>query len=235
MLDLLSAASTATQAAPSSPVDFMSLLSAANRRRFLQGSTRATYRAGTIAHQPLNPPKAFLIESGLARAFWTIPDGRQTTVGILRPKELSGASAINGQPLSTYMQVITDATLTTLDMDTVTNLALTELEVSVALGKHLAMRVRDADRLVAVRSLGNIRERVAYDLLDRAAQSQLVVGRLEVMATQEDLADSIGSSREVVSRALKDLRMEGIVETAPGLIRVLVPGRLGAIVRAFVI
>jgi CRP-like cAMP-binding protein len=62
-----------------------------------------------------------------------------------------------------------------------------------------------------------------------------VVGRLEVRATQADLADSIGSSREVMSRALRDLREEGIVETAPGVIRVVNPADLAAIVRAFVI
>jgi CRP-like cAMP-binding protein len=83
--------------------------------------------------------------------------------------------------------------------------------------------------------LGNIRERVAYDLLDRACQSQLVVGRLECQATHSDLANSIGSSREVVSRALRDLRGAGIVETAPGLVRVVQPTRLAAIVRGFVI
>jgi CRP-like cAMP-binding protein len=83
--------------------------------------------------------------------------------------------------------------------------------------------------------LGTIQERVAYDLLDRACQSQLVVGRLEVRATHSDLADSIGSSREVVSRTVRDLRAAGIVETAPGMVRVIEPIRLSAIVRGFVI
>jgi CRP/FNR family transcriptional regulator len=177
----------------------------------------------------------YLVESGLARAFWSIPDGRQTTLAVVRPKELVGATASIGYSPWIFMQLITDSTLVTLDSDVMRTLAATELEVSSAVAVHLAMRIRDAYRLIAVRSLGNIRERVAYDLLDRAAQSQLVVGRLEVMATQADLADSIGSSREVMSRALRDLRAEGIVETAPGLIRVLDPERLAAIVRAFVI
>jgi DNA-binding IscR family transcriptional regulator len=55
------------------------------------------------------------------------------------------------------------------------------------------------------------------------------------VATHADLAASIGSSREVVSRTLNSLRTERIIETAPGLIRVLDPIRLEAIVRAFVI
>jgi CRP-like cAMP-binding protein len=220
---------------PSTTVDFLSLLSDTIRRRLLHGSTRVVQPPGTIALRPMGPSMTYLVESGLGRAFWSLPDGRQTTVAIVRPKELVGATVSLGHAPWLFMQTITESTLVTLDTEVVRTLAATELEMSAAISLDLAMRIRDAYRLIAVRSLGNIRERVAYDLLDRAAQSQLVVGRLEVTATQADLADSIGSSREVMSRALKDLRAEGIVETAPGLIRVLYPERLAAIVRAFVI
>jgi CRP/FNR family cyclic AMP-dependent transcriptional regulator len=222
-------------AAPSASIDFMSLLSIANRRRLLEGSKRTVHPAGTIALRPRGPSTSYLIESGLARAFWSLPDGRQTTIAIVRPKELVGATSTVGWATWIFMQLITESTLTVLDPGVLRKLAASELEVSAAVSMHLAMRIRDAYRLIAVRTLGNIRERMAYDLLDRAAQSQLVVGRLEVMATQADLADSIGSSREVMSRALRDLRAEGILETAPGVIRVLDPARLAAVVRAFVI
>jgi CRP-like cAMP-binding protein len=97
----------------------------------------------------------------------------------------------------------------------------------------LAVRLRQGSRLIAIRTLGNIRERLAYDLLERATRSQLVVGRLDVIATHGELADSIGSSREVVGRALSGLRAAGIVETTPGLVRVIEPLRLAGIVREF--
>ncbi len=225
----------ASEIPPSNAVDFLSLLSATNRRRILQGSMRVVHPAGTIAARPSGPAMSYVIESGLARAFWSLPDGRQTTIAIVRPHELVGSTTAVGWVPGIFMQLITESTLLTLDTLEFRKLASTEVEVASAISKHLATRIRDAYRLIAVRSLGNIRERVAYDLLDRAAQSQLVVGRLEVIATQADLADSIGSSREVMSRALRDMRAEGIVETAPGLIRVLAPERLAAIVRAFVI
>ena len=92
-----------------------------------------------------------------------------------------------------------------------------------------------AFRLVAVRSLGSIRERVAYDLLERACQSQLVVGRLGIAAKHADLADSVGTSREGVSRSLRDLRDAGIVEPSPGMVTLLDPVRLSGIVRGYVL
>jgi CRP/FNR family transcriptional regulator, cyclic AMP receptor protein len=220
---------------PSAAVDFLSLLSPANRHRILDGSTRVVYSAGTVAAHPASQPLAFLIVDGLARLYWNVPDGRQATIAIVRPKELAGGLVALGAAPWVFMQVITESTVAILDVAILRELAATELDVSAAIGAHLAMRVRDAYRLIAVRSLGNIRERVAYDLLDRAAHSQLVIGRLEVHATQADLADSIGSSREVMSRALRDLRLDGIVETAPGVVRVVNPAGLAAIVRAFVI
>jgi CRP-like cAMP-binding protein len=89
--------------------------------------------------------------------------------------------------------------------------------------------------MIAVRSLGHIPERLAFDLLARACRSQLATGKLEAHATHNDLAGSIATSREVVSRGLRDLRSAGIVETASGLTRVPDPDRLAEIVRTFVI
>jgi CRP-like cAMP-binding protein len=130
-------------------------------------------------------------------------------------------------------QVVVETTLTTLDMENIRNLVSTEIEVLAALATQLSARLRNGTRLIAIRTLGNIRERLAYDLLERATRSQLVVGRLDVSATHTELADSIGTSREVVGRALSALRFEGIVETMPGLVRVRDPIRLASIVRDF--
>jgi len=220
--------------AQESTLDFLALLSPSNRRRLLEGSTRVVYPAGTIVIEPDGPPVALVIERGLARCYWSVPDGRQATIAFLHPTELVCPSFV-GRYSCAFMQAITETTVTILDPETLKELAATELDVATALSAHLAMRVRNAHRLIAVRSLGSIRERVAYDLLERASQSQLIVGRLEVKATQADIADSIGSSREVISRALTSLRARGIVETAPGVIRILAPTFLASIISTFVI
>jgi CRP-like cAMP-binding protein len=216
-------------------VDFLSLLSDANRRRLLEGSTKTVFPAGTIAYHPEGPPTSFLLEHGLVRGYCSVPDGRQATVTFFHAHDLVGVTTIISHAPRLYAQAVVDSTMATLDVGTVRELAMTEIEVAVAISTHLAARIRNAFQLIAVRSLGNIRERVAYDLLDRACRFQLESGRLEARATHADLADSIGSSREVVSRALRDLRVAKIVETAPGMVRVIDPMRLSAIVRAFVI
>jgi CRP-like cAMP-binding protein len=214
-------------------VDFLALLSEVNRRRLLEGSTREVYPAGALVIDPDSPPKVFLIERGLVRAYTTVPDGRQATVGFVHSKELVGTTTIVSHAPRLLAQVVAESTLRTLDLENVRSLASTENEVLAAVATALAARLRNATRLIAIRSLGNIRERLAYDLLERAARTQLVVGRLDVSAKHAELADSIGSSREVVGRALSGLRAEGIVETAPGLVRVIDPMSLAGMVRAF--
>jgi CRP-like cAMP-binding protein len=216
-------------------VDFLSLLSDVNRRRFLQNSTRTVYPAGAIAFHPESRPLAFMCDRGLVRAYWNVLDGRQATLAFAHAHELVGATTIASQAPRVFVQAVVESVLTTLDVETVRNLAKTEIEVVAAIATHLSARVSDAFGVIAVRSLGNMRERLSFDLLERACQSQLAVGRLEVRATHTELADSIGSAREVVSRTLSGLRAARIIETAPGLVRVLEPIRLAAIVRSFVI
>ncbi len=220
---------------PATATDFLSFLGPTNRARFLAGSTRSTFPAGTIVTSAESEPIAFLLECGLARAYWSLADGRQTTIAILRSRELVGATTLTGLSPTSFVQLLTESTLISLNLEAVRELAATELEVASAMSKVLAMRLLDAIQMVAVCSLGNIRQRVAYDLLNRASESEFFIGRLDVRATHEELADSVGSSREVMSRALRGLRMEGIVETAPGIVRVLDPTRLAAIVRPLVI
>jgi CRP/FNR family transcriptional regulator len=216
-------------------VDFLSLLSDANRRRVLEGSTKAEYPAGAIAYHPESPPRTFLLDHGLVRAYAGVPDGRQATIAFFHANELVGATAIVSRPPRIIIQVVIKSTITTLDLQKTRALASTENQVATAIATHLAAFARNAARVIAVRSLGDIRQRLAYDLLDRACQAQLEVGRLECRATHAELADSIGSAREVVGRTLSRLRDEGIVENAPGLVRVVDPLRLAGIVRAFTV
>jgi CRP-like cAMP-binding protein len=215
-------------------IHFLSLLSEANRRRVLEGSSKQVLAPGTTAFHPDGPDVSFVVDRGLARVFATVPDGRQATVTFVHENELAGGTAIASDPPNVQIQIVVESAVTMLDVERVRALAASENEVCAAIATHLAGRVRASFKLIAVRSLGNVKERVAWDLLDRACQSQLVVGRLEVNAKHADIADDIGSSREVVSRALGELRAAGIVQTTPRVVRVIQPLGLAAIVRGFV-
>lgn len=216
-------------------VDFLSLMSEANRRLVLERSTRTIYPAGTLLFREGDPARIVLLEHGLARVYRTVPDGRQATVAFLRSHELLGGAMVVTDPPWACGQCVTKSTVTDLDVRTVRRLATDEIQIMAAVATQLAAMVRNAHRLVALRSLGDVRQRLAYDLLERACQSQLAVGRLSAMVTQSELAASIGSSREVVSRAMKGFRGAKIIKTAPGEVTVVDPVRLADTVRAFLV
>jgi CRP/FNR family cyclic AMP-dependent transcriptional regulator len=73
-----------------------------------------------------------------------------------------------------------------------------------------------------------VRQRVAAHLLDLASDHQPPDGRLVALVSQQELADAVGSVREVVARVLRDLRVAGIVATAPDSVAILDPARLHA-------
>jgi CRP/FNR family transcriptional regulator, cyclic AMP receptor protein len=220
-------------------VDLLSLLSPAKQRKVLEGSKRVDYRAGAVAFGP-GAPRAFFLERGHARVYLSVRDGREATAAFIRPGNLMGArNVLRGtsstiESALTYVQAVIDSTFTVLDLENLRELAATDIEVLGAIAANLAERVHYDLRLVTVRTLGTVSERLAFDLFDRACKSQLVNGRLEAKATHEDLAHSIGSSREVVGRNLKDFRAAGIIETTPGMTRIQDPLRMAAIIRAFV-
>ena len=73
-----------------------------------------------------------------------------------------------------------------------------------------------------------MRQRVAAHLLDLASTQRHPHDRLVARVSQQDLADAVGSVREVVARVLRDFRVAGIVATAADTVVILDAARLHA-------
>ena len=74
----------------------------------------------------------------------------------------------------------------------------------------LAQRVREADRKIGTLALMDVYGRVASTLLELSVYSdgKLMVGE---KLSQQDLANMVGASREMVNRILKDLSDRGFI------------------------
>jgi CRP/FNR family transcriptional regulator len=201
-------------------VDFLSLLEEPKRRRVLAGSRHLTFPAGATAYAPDAPDYAAVIDHGLVRVYVGDGGGRQATAFYRHRGELLTVGLVRRPAINVYVQAVTDADLTTLDVKLLRTIIDRDLEVSQALLMNFSSLLAHATRIIAVRSLGDITVRLAFDLLDRACANQLLSGKLVVRASQQQMADSIGSVREVVARSLRKLRDDGIIATAPNLVRV---------------
>jgi CRP/FNR family transcriptional regulator len=87
-------------------------------------------------------------------------------------------------------------------------------------------RLYDVLEELAGNTFASVRQRVARHLLDLAASRPAASDQLTVSVSQQDLANSVGSVREVVARVLADLRTEHLVSTSPGRVEILDPVRM---------
>ena len=73
-----------------------------------------------------------------------------------------------------------------------------------------------------------VRQRVARHLLDLASDQATVQrgGELTALLTQQELAEAVGTVREVVVRVLRELREEGTIRTERDRIVVIDPASL---------
>jgi CRP-like cAMP-binding protein len=213
------------------PIGFLDHLNPADRELVLRGSSRISHRAGFVAYHGRQAPSvALVVESGLVRLFVQSEDGRQASISYLHPGDIYAAGEMF-PPGPAHVQALEDSLVLMLDSDNLFRRAVDKFAVAEAAIRTLGSVVRHLERIITVRSLGSIRERVAFDLLERASEMQVRQGELMCRVTHEQLADSIGSSREVVTRVIADLRRSRTLVTSPGRIRVLDAARLSLIVR----
>jgi CRP/FNR family cyclic AMP-dependent transcriptional regulator len=79
---------------------------------------------------------------------------------------------------------------------------------------NLASRLRNADRKIESLALMDVYGRVARLLIE---MSEDVGGESVVVRkiSKQDIAKMIGASREMVSRVMKDLSQQGLIEERP--------------------
>ena len=215
--------------------DFLSLLSAAARERLVSTSHRIDYPAGRVLYHPGEGERVLIVTRGIVRIFFQDSEGRQATIFFAHPNSIVGIVNALGEIPQLFGQAVVRTTAIRVDPFVFRDLINRDLSTAVAVAGFLATRLRKTIELVSLRTLGSIRERLAYDLLDRACRIQLETGQLVVDANQRELADSIGTSREVAARALAQLRLEGLITTRRGMVRIESPNRLAKIVRDFAI
>ena len=221
-----------TEVAPAN-TDFLSLLPPEARQRLLSTSRQVKYPAGQVLYTPGEGERVLIIDGGTVRIYFQDSQGRQATLMFAHPGSIVGIINVLGEIPDVFGQAIVRTTATALDHRVFRELINRDLATANAVASYLAARLRKAMELVSLRTLGSIRERLAYDLLERGSRLPLGTGRLMVQASQTELADSIGTSREVAARALAAFRSEGLITTRRGIVQIDSPTRLARIVGDF--
>ena len=160
----------------------------------------------------------YVVRSGRARAVRTHSGGRTLTLATFGPGDIFGELALfeDERRSATVEAIEPTSALAVLGPD-MRRLMSEHAEISARLAVALGRRLRETNERLARQSFQTVQSRVAVvlaQLVDQEARD----GERDVLvtATQADLAQLAGSSRESASRFLATLERAGVISQGRG-------------------
>jgi CRP/FNR family transcriptional regulator len=173
----------------------------------------------------------YIVRTGRARAIREHADGRSITLAHFAPGDMFGEMAmLDGESRSATVETVERTEAIAILRDDMHRLLHEYPGISVKLIAALGQRLRETNERLARQSFQTVQSRVA------AALGQLVAAAREesaehsdvtITATQAELAQLAGSSRESASRFLAVLERAGIITQGRGRLTVHDPDALG--------
>lgn len=188
--------------------DIMTLAKMGERRQWRKGSQ--------IISQGDEGNALYLIISGKVNVVLYGEDGKEVVLSIMKEGDVFGEMALfDGEPRSASVEAIEDAECFIIHGDDLLKYIKGHPSIALNFLAHLSKRLREADKKIGGLALLDVCGRIAHTLLGIANTDSNMQERGVVTIerlTHEDIAAMIGSSREVVSRALKKMSGEGYIK-----------------------
>jgi len=187
------------------------------------------YPRGAVLFVEGEPPRGvFVVCAGQAKLTATSVDGQSLTLRFVEAGEVLGLSSV----VSNIPYTVAADTLAASQVSFIPRLPFLQFlrahtDVSLAVAKHLANELHtswDQTRMLALAP--STQAKVAQFLVAWAAQhgTEIPEGiRVALNMTHDEIAKTIGASRESVSRILGDLRVRGLIRVDRGIVVVLQP------------
>lgn len=149
----------------------------------------------------------YAVRSGSVRVFKSSPEGKEQVLIVLGPGDtFNDVPAFDGGPNPASVQAAAPGTcVIVVPIAEIGRLLTTDVRVAANAARVLAARLRHLTMLVEDLSLRHIIQRVARLILEESARAGAVA------LTQQEMAARVGTAREVVSRALRDLERHGAI------------------------
>jgi CRP/FNR family transcriptional regulator, cyclic AMP receptor protein len=163
----------------------------------------------------------FLIVQGRVKVFIGDEDGREIILKILAPGDFFGEmSMIDRQPRSASVSTLEPSVFRVLSHQAFQDCLDRTPRIGSIVMQALAKRLRDADRKISTLALMDVYGRVAATLTELAitTNGKTIVGE---RLSQQDIANMVGASREMVNRILKDLSERGYITVESKSITIL--------------
>jgi CRP/FNR family transcriptional regulator/CRP/FNR family cyclic AMP-dependent transcriptional regulator len=158
----------------------------------------------------------FMIVNGRVKVTILGDDGREVILSVLGPGDFFGEMALlDDEPRSATAIAIEDSELLALQRTDFEGSLAAKPSISTALIRVLTARLRKANQQIQTLALLDVYGRVARVLMDMAKDEgrRLKDGRMAFRrATHQEIANRIGTTRETVTRMLKDLERQSLMK-----------------------
>lgn len=169
----------------------------------------------------------YIVLEGRVRIYRTAPDGREQTIAVEGPgRPVAELPLFDDGPYPASAITTVPSRLMFLPRGEFEHAFRTDPDVAASVVRALGVRLRHMVQLVETLAFRDVAARLAMLLADHAEQHGRVEGDavlLDLERTQEELADEIGTARESVSRAMKQLQARGLIRKRTGKHLVLAP------------
>jgi CRP/FNR family cyclic AMP-dependent transcriptional regulator len=165
----------------------------------------------------------YFVLSGALKVQVSDEDGREVILSKLGPGELFGEMGVlDDHPRSATVLAVESSQVVVMGKADFKQCLVDNPDVSLFIMRNLTKRLRMADRNIESLALLDVYGRVARLLLESAEN---VDGRKVVTQklTKQDIGKMIGASREMVSRVMRDLAAQGLIEERDGQLILLDP------------
>jgi CRP/FNR family cyclic AMP-dependent transcriptional regulator len=146
----------------------------------------------------------YVVLSGRVKVFASNEAGREFVIDFHGPGEYVGEMSLDGEPRSASVMTVEPTTCAVVNRAQLRDFILAHPDFAMHLIERLIHRVRVTTSNLKSLALSDVYGRLAR-LLNALAQG--VDGRLVVpeKLTQQDIADRVGASRDMIGKLMKDL------------------------------
>ena len=176
----------------------------------VHGIARSFPKNSIIVNEGDATDSLYIIMEGRVKAFVSDAEGREVILSTQGPGEYFGEMVLDQGPRSASVMTLEPSRFLVVPKEDFRDFVLKTPAFSVSLIEKLISRVRSLTENVKSLALMDVYGRVARLLLELANEVDGVLV-IEERLTQQDIANRVGASREMVSRILKDLSIGGYI------------------------
>ena len=177
-----------------------------------RGGVKAFPANAVLVNEDDDSDSIFIVLKGKVKVYGAGSNGREVVYTTLGPGQYFGEMTLDGGPRSASVMTLEPCTCVVVTGANVRDFLAEHPDFALHLIRKLIALVRRSTDTVKRLALDDVYTRISK-LLHELAQND--GGRLVVAErlTQQDIADRVGSSREMVSRIFKQLTIGGYVST----------------------